>query len=626
MTGRESAAEHARLRVLIADDDRSVREALADLLESQQDLELVGTATDHPGTISAAAGSEPDVILMDLRMPAGSAAETIRALRERVPRSRVLALSAYEDAESVLEAIEAGAYGYLVKGAPGEEILQALQRAHRDQLSLSAPLAIEVLGKLKQAIQDNRRAEELLQISPRQFHALFDRSPTAVILLGPDGRIQLVNERTLEMFGYPTRELIGQPATILLPQRYRDSDPVRVAAGGGMQVPCRRRGGSEFPANIAVSMQQSKDQLIALFIRDITDLRRAQRRYLQVIDAFPKPVLIIDGQGVIGLVSPEAERTFGYDHGELLGVRIDEVLAASTMDTLRLPQALPELVTTATLQLTAHRKGGSSFGVNAEIRSLEDDAWMVTINVPQRPEPEWEITRAPVEQTNERQVRNLLANLIRGQEEERQRIATGIHDDTLQVITAVALRVQQLRRRLTDPKDLEVLGRLDETVQLAISRLRHLIFDLRPPLLERGGLSEALRSYLEQLRVESGVRFTLHDELESSIPDAVRALVYRIAHEALVNVRRHAQASQVTVAMTEEGGGLRVRIDDDGVGFDPDTAHGKAGHLGLRAIRERAALAGGWSRVISVPGAGSTVEFWVPVGEFSSRSPEGDTS
>jgi PAS domain S-box-containing protein len=626
MTGRGSTAEHARLRVLIADDDRTVREALADLLQSQEDLELVGTAVDHPGTISAAVSGEPDVILMDLRMPAGSAAETIRTLRERVPRSRVLALSAYEDADSVLEAIEAGAHGYLVKGTPGEEILQALHRARRDQLSLSAPLAIEVLAKLKQAIQDSRRAEELLQISPRQFHALFDRSPNAVILLGPDGRIQLVNERTLEMFGYPTRELIGQPATILLPQRYRDSDPVRVAAGGGMQVPCRRRGGSEFPASITVSTQQSKDQLIALFIRDITDLRRAQRRYLQVLDAFPKPVLIIDGQGVIGLVSPEAERTFGYDHGELIGVRIDEVLAASTMDTLRLPQALPELLTTATLQLTGQRKGGGTFGVNAEIRSLEDDAWMVAINAPQRPESEWEITRAPVEQTNERQVRNLLANLIRGQEEERQRIATGIHDDTLQVITAVALRVQQLRRRLSDPKDLEVLGRLDETVQLAISRLRHLIFDLRPPLLERGGLGDALRSYLEQLRAETGVRFTLHDELESTIPDAVRALVYRIAHEALTNVRRHAQASQVSVAMTEEGGGLRVRIDDDGVGFDPDTASGKAGHLGLRAIRERAALAGGWSRVIGVPGAGSTVEFWVPIGDFSPRAAESDTS
>jgi PAS domain S-box-containing protein len=619
MTAGKSASNTPPLRVVVADDDDTVREALADLLDSQPDMQVVATAADHPATVAAVVDNEADVALLDLRMPGGLASETIDAIRGGSPRSRVLALSAYEDAESVLNAMAAGASGYLVKGTPDEEILEALHRAHREQVSLPAPLAVEVLRKLKQEVLNGRRAEELLRISPRQFHVLFDRSPSAVILLGPDSRIQLVNERTLEMFGFPARELIGQAPTVLLPDRYRDSDPVRVAAGAGMQVSCRRRDGSEFPANIAVSMQQSKDQLMALFIRDITDLRRAQRRYLQVVEAFPRPLLIIDADGVIGLTSPEAERTFGHEHGELIGARIDEVLATSTMEPLRLPHALPELVTTATLQLIALRKDGSTFAVSAEIRPLEGDTWLVMINTAPRPEAEGETGRAAVEQTNERQVRNLLANLIRGQEEERQRIATGIHDDTLQVVTAVALRVQQLRRRLRDPKDLEVLGRLDETVQLAISRMRHLIFDLRPPLLERGGLGDALRSYLEQVRGETGIQFTLRDELGSNIPEAVGALVYRIAHEALVNVRRHAHASHVTVTMTEEGGGLRVRIDDDGVGFDPDTADGKAGHLGLRAIRERAALAGGSSRVTSMPGTGSTVEFWVPIGEFTPR-------
>jgi PAS domain S-box-containing protein len=612
------------LRIVVSDDDQTVREALADLLRSQPDTELVATAADHPGTIDAALSHEPDVILMDLRMPGGSAAETIRTIRDRTPQTRVLALSAYEDAESVVEALAAGAFGYLVKGTADEEILQALQRSRRDQLSVSAPLAIEALRKLNQEIQDNRRAEELLQISARQFHALFDRSPTSVILLGPDGRVQLANGRTREMFGYPTRELIGQPATILLPERYRDSDPIRVAAGAGMHVSCRRQDGAEFPAYIAVSMPQSRDQLIALFVQDVTDLRRTESRYLRVAQAFPEPLLIIDSQGVISLASEETERMFGYEHEELIGARLERLLAESARETLRLPHALPSPVTSATLQIAGQHKGGSTFMLNAEIQPLEDDTWMVLITAPTRTEAE--SARAAVQtQTSERQIRNLLANLIRGQEEERQRIATGIHDDTLQVVTAVALRVQQLRRRLADPKDLEVLGRLDETVQLAISRLRHLIFDLRPPLLERGGLADALRGYLEQMRADSGVRFTLHDELESAIPDAVRALVYRIAHEALTNVRRHARASHVTLAMSEEAGGLRVRIDDNGVGFDPQAANGKAGHLGLRAIRERAALAGGWSRIISVPGAGSTVEFWVPVGDggtFAALPPE----
>ena len=610
-----------RLRVVVADDDPTVRDALADLLRSQPDVDLVATAADHPGTIAAALGRDPDVILMDLRMPGGTAAQTIRTIRARAPHIGILALSAYEDGEAVLETLAAGAYGYLIKGASEQEILEALHRAAREQLSIPASLAIDIIRKLSSEIREHRRAEELLQISARQFHALFDRAPSSVVLISPDGRIQLANERTREMFGYALRELVGQPATVLLPERYRSSDPTRVAAGAGMQLSARRKDGNEFPAHIAVSMPQSKDQLMALFVRDTTDLTQAERRYLQVVEAFPAPLLVINSNGLITLVSVEAEQLFGYQHGELIGAPLNNLLTDYPMDSLR-PESLPDHVRTATLQLTGQYKGGATFTLNADIRPLEGGQWLVTLTMP-KPSEERETTRThELSHGNDRQLRNLMANLIRGQEEERQRIATGIHDDTLQVVTAVALRVQQLRRRLEDPKDLDVLGRLDETVQLAINRLRHLIFDLRPPLLERAGLVEALRSYLEQMRAETGVRFTLQDQLDMELPDAVRALVYRIAHEALTNVRRHAEASHVIVELVEEANGIRVRIDDDGEGFVPESADTKAGHLGLRAIRERATLAGGWSQVTSTPDVGSTVEFWIPTGEtnFSQAS------
>lgn len=605
------------LRVVVADDDQSVRDALADLLRSQPDIELVATAADHPGTVAAALGREPDVILLDLKMPGGSAADTIRTVRTRAPATRVLALSAYEDPEAVLDTLSAGAHGYLVKGAPDAEILEALHRAARDQLSISATLAIEVLRKLNRQIQEHHRAEERLQISARQFHALFDRSPSAVILVGPDGRIQLANERTREMFGYPLRELIGQPATILLPERYRDSDPTRVAAGAGMRLVARRRDGSEFPAHISVSMPQSKEQLLSMFVRDITDLNRAETRYLRVVEEFPEPLLVLDSNGVINNVSEAAERMFGYEHGTLFSNPLDQLLTDFPLDSLRPPEGMA--VTTATLSVTGRHSSGSTFTLNAQISPLEGDLWLLRLTSQKPPEEEREVTRpAAAARSNGRQLRTLLANLIRGQEEERRRIASGIHDDTLQVVTAVSLRVQQLRRRLKDPKDLEVLGRLDETVQLAISRLRHLIFDLRPPLLDRGGLVDALRSDLEQMRTQTGVQYSLQDQLESDLGDAVRALVYRIAHEALQNVRKHANPANVSVELVEEDDGVRMRIADDGAGFDLETAHGKAGHLGLRAIRERATLAGGWSRVESQPGAGTTVEFWVPIGETGS--------
>ena len=83
--------------------------------------------------------------------------------------------------------------------------------------------------------------------------------------------------------------------------------------------------------------------------------------------------------------------------------------------------------------------------------------------------------------------RALLEHLVSAGEEERERIASDIHDDSIQVITAAGIRLQMLRRELDDPKQLDLLADLEETIQLSISRLRHLLFELRPPALDREG-------------------------------------------------------------------------------------------------------------------------------------------
>lgn len=95
--------------------------------------------------------------------------------------------------------------------------------------------------------------------------------------------------------------------------------------------------------------------------------------------------------------------------------------------------------------------------------------------------------------------RRLLARLVQAQEEERQRIASDIHDDTIQKMTAVGMRVETLRRRIDEPQALRSIEQLQETVQLSIGRLRHLMFELRPPSLDREGLAAALRQHLSEL-------------------------------------------------------------------------------------------------------------------------------
>jgi signal transduction histidine kinase len=216
--------------------------------------------------------------------------------------------------------------------------------------------------------------------------------------------------------------------------------------------------------------------------------------------------------------------------------------------------------------------------------------------------------------------RRLLMRLEGAQEEERRRIAADIHDDSIQVISAADLKAQALLRRLEDPDLRHEAEELRDTLQEAVIRLRHLLFELRPPSLDREGLVPALRSYVAGIHEPEIV---VEDELEAEPPADIRALLFRIAQEAITNARKHASASRIVVALTTADGGARLRVTDDGVGFDPPRGvEPVAGHIGVPTMIERAELAGGRCRIESERGRGATVEAWLPLGPAVLSAPQ----
>jgi len=116
------------IRVLLADDQRVVRDGLVLLLGLLPQVEVVGTAADGEEAVARATALRPDVVLMDLRMPRCDGVQATRRLREQVPQTRIIVLTTYADDRSVLEALRAGARGYLTKDAGAEEISQALRQ------------------------------------------------------------------------------------------------------------------------------------------------------------------------------------------------------------------------------------------------------------------------------------------------------------------------------------------------------------------------------------------------------------------------------------------------------------------------------------------------------------------
>ncbi len=164
-----------RVRVLIAEDEGAVREALADLVSSDPAMDVVGTAKDADEAIEVARREKPDVALLDVKMPAGGGPRAAREIRKESPQTHVVALSAYEDRRTVLEMLRAGVVGYIVKGTSAEEILYTIRRSLRGQGSLSVEVTADVIHELAtllersealtQELQElNRTKSELIQI------------------------------------------------------------------------------------------------------------------------------------------------------------------------------------------------------------------------------------------------------------------------------------------------------------------------------------------------------------------------------------------------------------------------------------------------------------------------------
>jgi DNA-binding NarL/FixJ family response regulator len=157
------------IRVLLADDQRVVREGLGTLLALLDGIELVGTAADGEEAVSLAAEHDPDVVLMDLRMPRVDGVEAIRRLAARGERPRAIALTTYADDASVLGALRAGARGYLTKDAGAEEILAAVQAVARGEAALDPAVQHHVLAALTEPASDlpdglTPREVEVLQL------------------------------------------------------------------------------------------------------------------------------------------------------------------------------------------------------------------------------------------------------------------------------------------------------------------------------------------------------------------------------------------------------------------------------------------------------------------------------
>jgi signal transduction histidine kinase len=213
------------------------------------------------------------------------------------------------------------------------------------------------------------------------------------------------------------------------------------------------------------------------------------------------------------------------------------------------------------------------------------------------------------------QLRNLSARLLDVQEAERRALTTELHDRVGQNLTGLSINLQNLKASLSQEVAQELAAKFDDAqtlVEDTSRQIRDIMAELHLPELEDYGLAAALETYAERAASRGSLELIadLPDLDRPHLPSDVRATLFRAAQEAISNVLKHANATQLKVSLEGQNGRVRLKIEDNGQGFDPDPISQKERQTwGLQIMQERIESIGGTVQIESQPGQGTRVIF-----------------
>lgn len=412
---------------------------------------------------------------------------------------------------------------------------------------------------------------------------------------------------------------------VLLKAKARWPDvPVVMVTGTGSEeiaVECMKEGLDDYilksPRHI-VRLPAAIESALAR-MRERHALREAESRYHSLFSGIPLGVYRASPTGHVLEANPALARILGFpDRTACVGLRLPDLYADP--DGTRQWQAWVEGAAAAwEVELRMRCRVGEVIWVEHHGRAARAPTGQVLYlegileDITPRKEAEAALRRQHEE------LRLMAGRLTEAEETERRRLARELHDQVGQNLTAIGINVNVIRAQLPAGTDSAVDARLEDLltlVQETTARIRSVMADLRPPVLDDYGLVAALGWYARQIRLRTGLTVEVAcEECSPRLAALTETALFRIAQEALNNVAKHARASTVRIAFEVEEACARLSIADDGVGFgspDASPAPGDPRGWGLRIMKERAEGVGGACRIGSVPREGVRIVVEVP--------------
>lgn len=553
----------------------------------------------------------------------------------------------------------------------GQQIVLSFQdttvhvRAKKDVQRLSANLESRV-EQLMAAMAEVDDQEQLLHESVEKFRATFEQAAVGIAHVGTDGRYLLANQHLCDILGYTSGELLELTLQEIThpDDRAAELNGFRRLLDGeveayAMEKRCYRKDWSVVWIYSTVSVVLGRSGEPKYFIvasEDISERKRAEENFRQSLST----LLALREAGQIMGSTLETEEIVSRlleimkyvsnltstvisvpdDDDELhiwrsvgleglwqraryslqAEVARREALESEEQKLTRIqsPDNRSETLVVLCLPLRTRDRVVGVLEAYGPESLAETDTVEILVSLTSQAASALENAHLYGELgERERRLQDLVGKLMRAQEEERRRVAYEVHDELAQVAAAAHQRLQAFASRHTPSEESsrQDLERILRLVRTTVSDARRIIANLRPTTLDDFGLAATISLEVEHMR-EDGYHVDYEEELGNErLPDAVEIAIYRVAQEALTNVRKHAHAERVRVALRRWEEGIRLEIQDYGQGFEPDakaTGSGPGERVGLAGMNERISMLGGRLEINSRAGAGTVVVATVP--------------
>jgi len=455
-------------------------------------------------------------------------------------------------------------------------------------------------------VTERRRSEEALRDSEEQLAKFMDSASDGFVLLDSQLNIALVNKAAGKVFRQAPEEAVGKNIEDVVPnirESGRYQAYLEVQRTG---VPFAMEDETPHPVfgDIRLSFRAFKvGDGVGVITTDVTErvqaeeaLRDSEARLRSIFESSPLGIVLADAVGRIVAVNPAFCGMLGYSEGEILGhSSTDLTHAEDREETGALQNSMAEGETSeVTMEKLYLAKDGRIVWVRVTTATVIDEeggsrySLALVEDIRARREMEEDLRR------HQSQLRALAARLEAVREEERRGIARELHDVLGQALTSLRMDLRLIESE--PPPEEEWRSRMDELVDAVdgnIDLVRDLSARLRPPILDVMGLAAALDWQADRDRGRTSLAFHLDlDPGPLALSGEEETAAFRIVQEAITNVHRHAQATEVWIRLMREPGGVVLEIQDDGVGIQDDALQ-QLTSLGLVGMRERAAALGG---------------------------------